>query len=219
MKTTSNPGHSGEDSSILLQGGTVWHGSAVSPQTGWLHCAEGRITAIGEENITSPEAGRRRQISGWHVLPGLIDSHRHVGLLALLPRLGDASQWASVEQARKLSPTRPLARLIATSGWCSRIWTIPNGAIHVHRVGRRLIVPAVADRSFWWIFRCTGDHCRRALWHWPDWVVPIGLETTMSPGTAPGSPPGWFGSRLSVRPCSPCSRPSSSASERRGWMT
>lgn len=99
MKTTSNPGHSPEDSSILLQGGTVWHGSAVSPQTGWLHCAEGRITAIGQDNIASPEAGRRRQISGWHVLPGLIDSHRHVGLLALLPRLGDASQWASVEQA------------------------------------------------------------------------------------------------------------------------
>lgn len=60
---------------------------------GWTHFRH----RIGQHHNARCPLSQR---DGWlPVLPGLIDCHCHFGLLALLPRLGDASNWGSVAQA------------------------------------------------------------------------------------------------------------------------
>ncbi len=92
-------GKSAGGGGTLLQGATIWSGLDAVPRFGWMHCVDGLIAGVGAGNSVPPRAMSSRMLRGCHVLPGLADCHRHFGLLALSPRLGNAQSWTSAGDA------------------------------------------------------------------------------------------------------------------------
>jgi predicted amidohydrolase YtcJ len=60
---------------------------------------DGRIVRIFDEGAEQSSGGPAMDLGGMHVIPGLMDAHRHFFVSALLPLYGDASSWLSREDA------------------------------------------------------------------------------------------------------------------------
>jgi len=65
---------------FVLEGATVWLGDGTRFAPGHVAVDGGRITAVGEGPAPAGLAGRRLDVTGQHVTPGIIDTHSHLGV-------------------------------------------------------------------------------------------------------------------------------------------
>ncbi len=65
---------------FVLQGGTVWTGDGGRYASGFVAVDGGRITAVGEGDAPATLPGKRIDVTGQHVTPGIVDTHSHLGV-------------------------------------------------------------------------------------------------------------------------------------------
>ncbi len=65
---------------MVLAGATVWTAAGEILAPGWVAVADGRITALGAGAPPADLPGRRLDLDGMHLTPGLIDTHSHLGV-------------------------------------------------------------------------------------------------------------------------------------------
>ena len=85
------------DPGRVFCGATVWHGARTEPARRWLWIAGGRIREVGDG--APPPGVPRTELDGCHILPGLVDAHRHFTTCSVLPLCGDAAGWRSKTEA------------------------------------------------------------------------------------------------------------------------
>lgn len=85
------------DGGQVFCGATIWQGVHTQPAKRWMWIAGGRIREIGDG--PPPPGVPRSERDGCHILPGLVDAHRHFTTCSVLPLCGDASGWRSKTEA------------------------------------------------------------------------------------------------------------------------
>lgn len=84
---------------VVLRNAVVWAHSPIAKFRGGMRIRDGRIVELFKEELDSPGEGSSIDLEGMHIIPGLIDAHRHFFISALLPLHGDASIWTSKDDA------------------------------------------------------------------------------------------------------------------------
>jgi predicted amidohydrolase YtcJ len=82
---------------IVLSNAVLWAHTPITKFRGGMRIRDGKILEIF--NRDSLPEGSSTDLKGMHVIPGLIDAHRHFFISALLPLHGDASTWTSKADA------------------------------------------------------------------------------------------------------------------------
>ena len=82
---------------VLLRNATIWAGRPIRKIRGSMRIRGGRIVEIQEHDGDVSLKGT--DLRGAHIIPGLIDAHRHFFVTALMARFGDASLWSSKDDA------------------------------------------------------------------------------------------------------------------------
>lgn len=83
----------------VLENAVIWCNPTMDKVFGSLHIRDGRVFRIERHEALSTGNGSSVDMKGMHVIPGLIDAHRHFFISALLPHHGDASTWTSKDDA------------------------------------------------------------------------------------------------------------------------
>lgn len=78
---------------VVISNAVVWAGSQMTRLRGGMSIREGKIGEIFHQETWRGEPSIN--LGGMHVIPGLIDAHRHFFVAALLPLYGNASAWTS----------------------------------------------------------------------------------------------------------------------------
>jgi len=84
-------------SDVVLGNAVLWVQSPMTRFRGGMRIRDGMIMEIFKGPSLSEES--MMDLGGMHVIPGLIDAHRHFFISALLPLYGDASIWTSKDDA------------------------------------------------------------------------------------------------------------------------
>jgi predicted amidohydrolase YtcJ len=82
-----------QDAGVVFCNAVVWGGNPIRKIRGGMHIGEGKIIGVfdeGHDLARSPEA---IDLKGMHIIPGLIDAHRHFSPTAFFSRHGDAGIW------------------------------------------------------------------------------------------------------------------------------
>jgi predicted amidohydrolase YtcJ len=115
---------------LILVGGDVWTGNTAQPRAQAIAIAQGRIAAVGDDASIKALAGpatRTIELRGRSVLPGLVDAHVHLLMLAEAFHQIDLSGSRSAADAA----ARMRARLakdaqgdawIRGRGWTEELW-------------------------------------------------------------------------------------------------
>lgn len=82
---------------FVLYNVTIWSGVPMRKIQGSVRIREGKIAEISEHGHGAPLQGT--DLNGAHIIPGLIDAHRHFFFAALMPLYQDASTWTSKDDA------------------------------------------------------------------------------------------------------------------------
>ena len=82
---------------IVLSNAVLWAHTPITKFRGGMRIRDGKILEIFDQD-SLPEVSST-DLKGMHVIPGLIDAHRHFFISALLPLHGDASTWTSKADA------------------------------------------------------------------------------------------------------------------------
>jgi len=82
---------------IVLINAVLWAHTPITKFRGGMRIRDGKIQEFFTRD-SLPE-GPSTDLKGMHVIPGLIDAHRHFFISALLPLHGDASTWTSKADA------------------------------------------------------------------------------------------------------------------------
>ncbi|HWR68834.1 MAG TPA: amidohydrolase family protein [Desulfomonilia bacterium] len=82
---------------VVLSNAVLWARKPMSKVHGSMRVRDGKILEISARASFPKES--LLDLKGMHVIPGLIDAHRHFFIWALLPNFGDASSWKSKEDA------------------------------------------------------------------------------------------------------------------------
>lgn len=82
---------------VILGNAVLWARSPMTKFRGGLRIRDGRIFELFNETAAPPKSALN--LSGMHVIPGLIDAHRHFFVASLLRRAGDAGAWTSKDDA------------------------------------------------------------------------------------------------------------------------
>jgi len=77
----------------------IWAGNPVRKTQGIMRIRGGRILGISVSPYPDGEVKDARDLTGMHIVPGLIDAHRHFFVSALIARHHDASGWKSRKDA------------------------------------------------------------------------------------------------------------------------
>lgn len=77
----------------------IWRGNPITRTTGGMTTSGGRITGMFENGQEAPLPGEAFDLEGMHIIPGLIDAHRHFYISALIARHRYAHQWKSKRDA------------------------------------------------------------------------------------------------------------------------
>jgi predicted amidohydrolase YtcJ len=111
---------------IVLRNAVLWADNPIKKIMGGMRIRDGRILEIcpGE---TQAGAESVVDLQGMHVIPGLIDAHRHFFISSLLPMHGDASAWRSKSDALAAieSACGPEKRWVFFSGLDNSKWKRP----------------------------------------------------------------------------------------------
>lgn len=84
---------------VVFKNATVWAGNPIRKVKGGMKIAGGRVVEIFENGQPPWETDQSIDLKGMHVIPGLIDAHRHFSAYALLACYGDAGTWRSKADA------------------------------------------------------------------------------------------------------------------------
>ncbi|HOS96034.1 MAG TPA: amidohydrolase family protein [Deltaproteobacteria bacterium] len=101
---------------VVLNNAVLWARQPLERFRGGMRICDGRITRIFHEGQETASNGPAMDLGGMHVIPGLVDAHRHFFVSALLPLHGDASSWLSGEDALAAIREAVSARSI-DKGW------------------------------------------------------------------------------------------------------
>jgi predicted amidohydrolase YtcJ len=71
----------------------VWGGDPVRKIRGGMRIKGGKVLGIFEEGRGPDPSERAVDLEGMHIVPGLVDAHRHFSATAFLVRHGDAGAW------------------------------------------------------------------------------------------------------------------------------
>ena len=84
---------------VVLKNAVLWANNPMEKIRGGLSVRDGKIEKIFAQDYDPPGAGSSIDLGGMHVIPGLIDAHRHFFISALLPLYGNAATWTSKDDA------------------------------------------------------------------------------------------------------------------------
>jgi predicted amidohydrolase YtcJ len=82
---------------LVLGNAVLWALNPMKTFPGGIRISDGKIREIFHQD--SLPHGPTEDLKGMHVIPGLIDAHRHFFVSALLPLYGDAGTWRSKADA------------------------------------------------------------------------------------------------------------------------
>lgn len=91
---------------LVLKGARIYTVSGAVIENGTLVVTDGKITAVGGPSIAVPSGATVRDVSGKVIMPGLVDTHSHVGIY---PRPSVAANQDGNEMT---SPTQGILRAI-----------------------------------------------------------------------------------------------------------
>ncbi len=80
---------------VLFRNAVIWANKPVEKIPGGIHFRDGRVMKVFRRGETPPGGGVSIDLEGMHIIPGLIDAHRHFFFSSLLPLHGNAGSWAS----------------------------------------------------------------------------------------------------------------------------
>jgi predicted amidohydrolase YtcJ len=83
---------------MVIRDVTIWAGKEAVPAMGWVWVKDGRIADVGYGD-NYPKHPKMLSKAGCHVLPGLVDAHRHFLMGAMAPQYFDAKNWHSKREA------------------------------------------------------------------------------------------------------------------------
>lgn len=114
---------------LVVHRGVIHTVSERMPRASSMAVRGGRIVAIGEESAVADLTGPRTSVldvQGRTVLPGLVDSHAHLGglgsLLAEVSVMGAPSYEAMIESVRVRAARAPAGGCITGRGWDQNDW-------------------------------------------------------------------------------------------------
>lgn len=84
---------------MVFRNATIWAGSPIRKIQGTMRIRDSRIISIAGNGESAGDDSRCLDLAGRHIIPGLIDAHRHFFISALTARHGDASGWKSKADA------------------------------------------------------------------------------------------------------------------------
>ncbi|MFH2067188.1 MAG: amidohydrolase family protein [Pseudomonadota bacterium] len=87
----------GRQKDVVLSNAIVWTGSPLKQMQGGMCIRDGKVREIFHQETAQGESSV--DLGGMHIIPGLIDAHRHFFIAAMLPLGGDASTWTSKRDA------------------------------------------------------------------------------------------------------------------------
>jgi len=82
---------------VAVGNAILWAGNPMTKFRGGMRILDGIVTEIFHQE--SPPQKPVTDLGGMHVIPGLIDAHRHFFISSLLPLHGDAGVWKSKDDA------------------------------------------------------------------------------------------------------------------------
>lgn len=82
---------------LLLRNATIWAGKPIRKIKGYMKIRQGKIAEVTEHDGDASVKGK--DMKNAHIVPGLIDAHRHFFVSALLPLYGNADSWTSKDDA------------------------------------------------------------------------------------------------------------------------
>ncbi len=77
----------------------IWAGSPIRKMQGTMRIGGGKILGIAANGQAPGDDRDARDLTGRHIIPGLIDAHRHFFISALIARHRDAGGWKSKSDA------------------------------------------------------------------------------------------------------------------------
>ena len=84
---------------FVLKNAVIWARTPMAKINGGLRIRDGKIFQVYNQEAAPPGNTSSVDLKGMHIIPGLIDAHRHFFISALLPLHGDASAWTSKADA------------------------------------------------------------------------------------------------------------------------
>ncbi|MDH2200047.1 hypothetical protein DY954_07560 [Pseudomonas aeruginosa] len=84
---------------FILHNLMLWLPEQDSPTLGWVSVAAGKIEQIGAGSPPPYYPIPMLNLGGAHLLPGLVDAHRHFHFMSLLPKMRSGAQWQSAAEA------------------------------------------------------------------------------------------------------------------------
>ena len=84
---------------FVLRNAVIWAQTPMAKINGGMCIRDGKVFHFYNQEADLPGNGSSVDLKGMHVIPGLIDAHRHFFISALLPQHGDASTWTSKDHA------------------------------------------------------------------------------------------------------------------------
>lgn len=104
----------------------LWLPNADSPTPGWLRIAQGRIQQMGLGALPPELDGPVINKQGAHVLPGLVDAHRHFYFATMMTQMRSGQHWQSATEA--LEALREAVRESENP----QAWIVFTGVDHSH---------------------------------------------------------------------------------------
>jgi len=107
----------------------LWWGSPIRKMQGGMKISGGKIVSVFENGQDPPDAHDAVDLGGRHIIPGLVDAHRHFCVTALMARHDDASGWKSKQDAldaiREACRSRPREEWVFFSRMDHTKWLKP----------------------------------------------------------------------------------------------
>lgn len=97
---------------VVLGNAILWARNPMSKFRGGIRIRDGMIAEVFNQESRSGQPAT--DLGGMHVIPGLIDAHRHFFVMSLLPLYGDAGVWTSKDDA--LSAIEAASRSAKSNG-------------------------------------------------------------------------------------------------------
>ena len=116
---------------VVFRNALLWAHTPIRKVYGGMRIREGRIVEIFPDGRGEPGREGAVDLGGRHVIPGLIDAHRHFFISAMGALHGDAGQWTSRQDALEAiaeacKAHRPEGGWVVFSGMDHTRWKVPS---------------------------------------------------------------------------------------------
>src|SRR5262245_26384387 len=111
------------DPPVAFRGATIHTAAGPKIEAGVLIIHQGKIVAVGDADTPVPKDAKVIDVSGKTIIPGLVDTHSHVGLFGRpnVPALMDGSEGSGpvqpgVRALDSINPDDPSVRMALAGG-------------------------------------------------------------------------------------------------------